>query len=212
MTHPDPTWAAVHIEREALIDDMSSLESAQWATQSLCPDWDVHDVVAHLVDTAKTTRLGFIKRMFSARFDFDRDNAEGVAREKRSDPRETLSEFRRVLLHTSSPPAALATRLVEAFVHGEDIRRPLGIGRDYPPEHVASALSYQVRTGVTMGGGKERAQGLRLVATDAGCEHGSGPEVRSTAIALLLAVSGRPVPAAEFAGPGAPTFLGRTSR
>ncbi len=201
------TWAAVHIEREALIDDLSSLESAQWRIRSLCPEWDIHDVVAHLVDTAKTTRLSFIKRMLAARFDFDRDNAVGVAREKTSDPVLTLGEFRAVLPRRSSPPAARATRLVEAFVHGEDIRRPLGISRNYPPEHVVTALVYQVSTSIKMGGGKELAKGWRLVATDASFEHGSGPEVQASAIALLLAISGRPVPPAEFAGQGAPAFL-----
>lgn len=203
-------WPVVHNERQALIDDLASLEPAQWRTESLCHGWDVHDVVAHLVDTAKTTRLGFIRRMLTAGFDFDRDNAMGVAREKTSDPVATLAEFRAVQLHTSTPPATSATRLVEAFVHGEDVRRPLGIGRDYPPEHVATALGYQVTTSVKMGGGKELAQGWRLVATDTGFEHGDGPEVHAPAITLLLAISGRPVAAAELNGRGAPAFLTTT--
>lgn len=42
-----------------------------------------------------------------------------------------------------------------------------------------------------MGGGKERAQGVRLVAEDAGTSWGAGDEVRGSALDLLLAVSGR---------------------
>lgn len=140
-------WPVVHTERQALIGDMELLEPAQWRTDSLCLGWDVHDVVAHLVDSAKTTRLGFIRRMVAAGFDFDRDNASGIAREKTSGPVRTLAESRAVRTRTCTPPAPLATRLVEAFVHGEDIRRPLGIDRDYPPEHVATALATRSRPG-----------------------------------------------------------------
>ncbi|MFP7761404.1 maleylpyruvate isomerase family mycothiol-dependent enzyme [Marisediminicola sp. LYQ85] len=200
------TWNAVHTERRALIRDLESLEPGRWTTASLCPGWDVHDVLAHLVDSAKTTRLGFVRRMLAARFDFDRDNAAGVARERTRDPGRTLDRFRSVSSSTSTPPVALATRLVEAYVHGEDIRRPLGIDSDYPPEHVATALAYQVTTSVKIGGGKELAHGWRLVATDTELVHGDGPEVRAPAIALLLAISGRPVSAAELGGPGAPAF------
>ncbi|MBG0741494.1 maleylpyruvate isomerase family mycothiol-dependent enzyme [Paeniglutamicibacter antarcticus] len=203
-------WPVVHDERQALIDDLASLEPAAWRANSLCLRWDVHDVVAHLIDSAETTRLGFIQRMLAAGFNFDRDNAVGVTREKTAEPLETLAKFQAVRLRTSTPPAALATRLVEAFVHGEDIRRPLKIIRDYPPEHVATALGYQVKTSVKIGGGKEIAQGWRLVATDTGFEHGDGPEVHALAITLLLAASGRPVAANELTGPGAAAFHAAT--
>lgn len=214
MVKPDTSsvWSVVHDERGALIRDLDALGHTQWRTPSTCPGWDVHDVLAHLVDTAKTTRLRFLRSMVSAGFDFDRANAEGVTREKAADPSETLSAFRAVRTKTATPPAALATRLVEAFVHGEDIRRPLGLSREYPAAHVAQALAYQVETTVKIGGGKESAQGWRLVATDTPFAHGVGPEVHGTAIALLLAVSGRPVEAFELTGPGTPDFTTSTQR
>lgn len=196
-------WSAVHDERQALITDLAALTPQQWATPSLCAGWDVHDVVAHLVDAATTTRLGFARRLISAGFDFDRDNARGVAKERRSSPAGTLAEFQRVRTATATPPAALATRLVEAIVHGEDIRRPLGIVRSYPCDRIATALRYQLKTTVSMGGGKERAAGLRLRATDTGLDHGSGAIVRGTTLALLMAVSGRPDDAGTFTGDGA---------
>lgn len=206
---PSTVWPVVHQERRALIQDLEPLEPAQWQTPSLCSGWDVHDVLAHVIDTAKTTRLNFIRRMIAARMDFDRDNAIGVQREKTGTPENTIARLRAVLSRTSGPPASLATRLVEAFVHGEDIRRPLGIHRDYPAKHVATALSYQVKTTTKMGGGKEIAEGWRLVATDTPFHHGTGPAVEGSAIALLLAVSGRPIGSDEVSGPGAPVFLQR---
>ncbi|WP_210065554.1 maleylpyruvate isomerase family mycothiol-dependent enzyme [Pseudarthrobacter sp. PvP004] len=200
-------WPVVHQERRALLQDLEPLPAAQWQTPSLCAGWNVHDVLAHVIDSAKTTRLSFIRRLVASRMDFDRDNAVGVEREKTREPAQTLNGLRAVLSRTSGPPASLATRLVEAFVHGEDIRRPLGIRREYPPVHVATALKYQLRTTTKMGGGKEIAQGWRLIATDTAFDHGDGPAVEGPAIALLLAVSGRPVRDDELSGPGAPVFL-----
>lgn len=204
-------WTAVHEERRALSADLSGVPAEQWAEESLCPGWDVHDVVAHLIDSAKTTRLGFARRLVAARFDFDRDNAVGVSRERRVRPSETLAEFDRILTETKTPPAAPATRLVEAVVHGEDLRRPLGLHREYPIDHVLPALRHQLKTAASMGGGRERAAGFRLVAIDSGVSLGTGPEVSGTALALLLAISGRPVDAAELSGPAALAFVQQLS-
>lgn len=120
-------WRIVHTERGALIRDLEAINPKKWTTPSLCPGWDVHAVLAHLVDDAKTTRPGFVGRMIAAGFNFDRINALGIVRERSADPAQTLAAFREVRGRTTSAPAPLATRWVEIFVHGEDIRRPLGI-------------------------------------------------------------------------------------
>lgn len=200
-------WSIVHQERTALISDLMTLPTDDWSTPSLCPGWDVHDVLAHLVDDAKTTRLNFIVGLIKSRFNFDRVNAQGITAEKQSDPAQTLAAFTAVKDRTSSAPAPLATRLVEITVHGEDIRRPLGIRHNYPVDAVIEALKYQLKTGVGMGGGKDRADGLRLVATDSDFTHGDGNEVRGSALALLLAISGRPVGMGELYGNGAAKLL-----
>lgn len=208
MNSPAEIWSVIHAEREAMAADLDQLEPSLWQTPSLCLGWDVHDVLAHLVDTAKTTRLGFAWRLITAGFDFDKDNQRGVVRERAADPVETVARLRAVTSRTTGPPAAIATRLVEAFVHGEDIRQPLGIHRSYPALYVSAALTYQVNTTVKMGGGRERAASYRLIATDVDFDHGtgSGSEVRGKAIDLLLAVSGRPVPAGALSGSGAEAF------
>lgn len=105
----------------------------------------------------------------------------------------------------------MATRLLEAFLHGEDIRRPLGIRRDYPSDHVATALRLQVRSTKKLGGSREHVEDLRLVASDNDFQHGGGAEVRGSAIALLVAVSGRPVGADELSGPGVAELLARSA-
>lgn len=87
-------------------------------------------------------------------------------------------------------------------MHGEDIRRPLAIGSAYPLAGVIDALGYQLRTRTAFGGGRERAEGLRLVAVERGDAWGEGQEVTGAAIDLLLAVSGRPVDPGLLPGPG----------
>lgn len=202
----EDVWPMVHAERAALIDDLAHLDDEQWREPSLCEGWTVHDVAAHLVGTARTTRLGFVVGLVRARFDFHRQNARGVERERGASPQETLERLRQVASRRSTPPAPLDSRLVEEVVHGEDIRRPLGLSRSYPQEAVVRSLRLQARTPAAFGGAKELTARLRLTATDADLSIGDGPEVSGTALSLLLAISGRAVALDDLDGPGASTL------
>ncbi|WP_329287065.1 maleylpyruvate isomerase family mycothiol-dependent enzyme [Streptomyces sp. NBC_00691] len=196
----------VHAERAALIDDLARLEDEQWREASLCDGWTVHDVLAHLVDNARTTRLGFLRGLVLARFDFDRQNTRGVERERATTPQETLERFRRVASRTSAPPASLDSRLVEEIVHGEDIRRPLGLARAYPQRAVVRSLRLQARTPASFGGARELTTRVRLTATDTDLAIGTGPDVEGPALSLLLAVMGRRAVLDDLRGPGVATL------
>lgn len=202
MAEKDDVWAMVHAERAALVEDLARLDDRQWEQPSLCAGWTVHDVAAHLVDTYRTTRLGFVVGLARARFDFDRQNSVGVARERGATPQETLERLRRAASRTSTPPAPLDSRLVEEIVHGEDIRRPLGLTRTYPAEAVARSLRLQARTPASFGGAKEILARVRLTATDTDLTLGTGPEATGPALSLLLAVSGRRPALDDLGGPG----------
>jgi uncharacterized protein (TIGR03083 family) len=177
-----------------------------------CTPSAVHDVAAHLVDSARTTRLGFVLGLVRARFDFDRQNTRGVERERGASPEETLARLRAVAPRTSSYPGPYDSRLVEEVVHGEDVRRPLGLTRSYPQEVVVRALRHQTRTPASFGGAKQFVGVTRLTATDAGVSFGAGPEVRGTALSLLLAVTGRSVALADLDGPGLDRLIELTTR
>ncbi|GAA4929843.1 uncharacterized protein (TIGR03083 family) [Actinomycetospora succinea] len=196
----DDVWSLVHAERAALIDDLERSDHRRWDEPSPCPGWTVHDVVAHLVDTARTTRVGFVVGLARAGFDFDRQNARGVARERGVTPAVTLERLRAAAPRRTTPPAPLDSRLVEEIVHGEDVRRPLGLPRAYPPDAVARAVRLQARTPASFGGAKELVARVRLVASDADLALGEGPEVRGPALALLLTACGRPTAPGELAG------------
>ncbi|WP_159619263.1 maleylpyruvate isomerase family mycothiol-dependent enzyme [Ruania rhizosphaerae] len=203
-------WRLVHEERAQLADDLSALPAPRWATPSLCEGWSVHDVLAHLLETALTGRLAFAWSMVRAKGDFDRANENGVLRYRHADPSQTLAAFREAGPLQRTPPAHRATRLVEAIVHGEDIRRPLGIEATYPSAAIHEALDYQLRTKVSFGGGRERAQGVRLVDAATDQTWGTGPEVTGRPVDLLMAVSGRPVGDGLLTGPGAPQLAAGT--
>ena len=200
-------WKAVHQERRRLAADVGALPADRWRLPSLCPGWNVHDVLAHLVDTARMGRLSFVRELLTARLDFDRANEAGILREKRANPMDTVQALRDAAELTRTPPVNLDTRLVEAIVHGEDIRRPLEITGTYSDWTVVRALAYQLRTPVSFGGGRERAAGLRLIIRSTGASWGTGAEVTGEALDLLLAVSGRPVPRARLHGSGASRLL-----
>jgi uncharacterized protein (TIGR03083 family) len=140
----------------------------------------------------------------TSRFDFDHQNARGVARHRRTTPQETLEVLRQVAQRTSTPPAPLDSRLVEEVVHGEDIRRPLGLERAYPPEAVVRALRLLVRTTAAFGGAKELVTRVSLTASDADLAVGEGPVAVGPALSLLLVACGRGVALGDLSGPGVP--------
>ncbi|MFY0407762.1 maleylpyruvate isomerase family mycothiol-dependent enzyme [Solicola sp. PLA-1-18] len=207
----DGVWAVVREERARLVEDLAPIGPEGFGRPSQCPGWDVHDVLAHLVDTALTTRRGFVAQMVRSRFDFDRANARGVARHRRPTGHETLESMRRVVDLRRTPPAPLASRLVEAVVHGEDVRRPLGIVPRYPVAAVVDALRYQVRTSVGLGGAREHVADVRLRAGDVELTHGDAgaDEVAGNALDLLMLVSGRAVADEAVEGAGLATLRRR---
>jgi hypothetical protein len=99
--------------------------------------------------------------------------------------------------------------LGEVIVHGEDIRRPLGIGRDYPIATLTNVAEYYHRSNMTVPS-KRRTHGLRLSATDGPFSGGvqDGALVSGSTLALIMAMAGRSAYGAELAGEGAGVITG----
>ena len=201
-------WPTIHTERAALAHDLESLTPDQWSTPSLCAGWSVADVLAHQVSTAKMTPGRFFARFAGRGFSFTRFADKGIAAEGAAGPAAALQELRRVQTWTKAPPGPKDTWLGEAIVHAEDIRRPLGIRRDYPVSAVTRVLDTYVRSNAIIGG-KKRVAGLTLKATDAEWSHGSGPLVEGPALALLLATAGRTRALTDLTGPGVELLAAR---
>ena len=194
-------WPTIHAERAALADDLAGLSDEQWQTRSLCSRWTVHDVLAHMLGTAKMTPPKFFGKFLGSGFNFNKMADKEIAEQGAGGPAATLAAFRDASNRSSAPPGPKETWLGEVFAHGEDIRRPLGISHKYPADQVVRALGLYTRSNAIIGG-KRRTAGVTLRATDTDYSVGSGPEVTGPAISLLLAASGRKVALDDLSGPG----------
>jgi uncharacterized protein (TIGR03083 family) len=204
----DTLWPAVHAERAALADDLAALSDDQWAQRTLCGQWVVEDVVAHVTAGASTTRLGWLASIVGARFNADLHNQRRMAEHRGATPAETLERFRRIITSTTAPTGHTAAWLGEVIVHGQDIRRPLGLPRTPAPDTVNEVARFFVSRDFTVAG-RTNAKGLRLEATDGPFATGDGPLVSGTTLALTMALAGRAVYCDDLTGPGVQTLRTR---
>jgi uncharacterized protein (TIGR03083 family) len=202
------TWPTIHAERRALAADMQTVTGDQWDTPSLCADWTVRDVLAHMTSTGTLTPPSFIGKLISSGFSFDKVQESGVAAQRGSSPAETLAHFEGVADSVKHPPGPNATWLGEVIVHAEDIRRPLGIKHSYPNDAVVAVARFYQGSNMLIGS-KRRISGLTLQATDAEWSHGTGPEVAGPILSLVLAMTGRAAALDDLTGDGVATLRTR---
>ncbi|GAA1578600.1 hypothetical protein GCM10009789_35180 [Kribbella sancticallisti] len=65
------TWTLVHAERRALAADLAGLTDEQWRSRSLCTEFSVREVVAHLTAGATLSFPRWFAGVLRQRFDFD---------------------------------------------------------------------------------------------------------------------------------------------
>ena len=207
MADADP-WPMIHAERAALIADLESLEPSRWETPSQCAGWTVRDVLAHMTATARMTPPKFFSKFVSSGFRFNAMAQKDVEAERGSSGADALQRFRSQANSTTHPPGPIDAMLGEAVLHGEDIRRPLGISHTYPMAVVTRCADFYKGSNLLIGT-KKRIDGLTLKATDTDWSNGSGPEVTGPMLALLLAMTGRAGALLELYGPGVTTLRSR---
>ena len=206
----DSPWPTIHTERQALLDDLAQVSDAQWSTPSQCTGWSVHDVLGHMLATAKMTPPKFLGKMAGAGFNFDKMANKDIRAETSGGPAATLAEFRSHVGDTTKPPGPIDAMLGEALIHPEDIRRPLGITHNYPTDAVVRVLEFYKGSNLIVGA-KKRVDGLHLQASDASWSHGSGPTVSGPAHSLLMAMTGRSSAIDDLEGDGVETLRSRCS-
>ena len=194
-------WSLIHAERAALAADLAELTEQRWATRSLCDQFTVREVLAHLTAGASLNPVRWMAGVIRCRFDFDRQVAMRLAEHMGATPAETLARFRRVITSTTKPPLPIVAMLGETIVHGEDIRRPLGIERDYPVTTLTTVADYYQGSDLPVLA-RRRVRGLRLTATDGPFTAGVGPRVSGTTLALVMAMAGRAAYCDELDGDG----------
>lgn len=204
----DHLWALAHTERAALAEDLSGLTPEQWRHATLCGDWDVEDVVAHLVAAASLNQRQWVRSMLGARFRPDVHNRRRAAEHRGRTPAETLDRFRAVVDSTTAPSNHTPAYLGEVVVHAQDIRRPLGLTRSPSVVALTPVAEFYAQRDFAVNS-RTHAAGLELRADDGSFAAGSGPAVSGSTLALVMTMAGRAAYLDELDGPGVPVLRDR---
>ncbi len=185
------TLDLVAAERLRLADLLDTLDDDQWNVQSLCGEWTVRDVAAHLT-AGWNVSIPKMALLMVRHGGFDRANAAVAKDLARRSPQAITDDLRS---HAEDPfrPPLLGHEgpLCDVIVHGQDIARPVGIDFGVDPDHVRPALDLAVGPKATRVVSTGRHRGLRFETTDQDWSHGKGSVVRGSSTSILLALFGR---------------------
>lgn len=201
-------WPLIHQARRALAVDLASLDDADWRRPTLCGQWDVEHVVAHLTAVASVGRWAWLRSIAAARFRPEVHNERRLAEHLGAGPAETLRRFEQVVGARVAPTGDLAAYLGEVLVHGQDIRRPLGIPGSPDVEAWTVVAEFYAARDFAVNS-RTMAKALRLVATDGPFRAGDGPEVSGPTEALVMLMAGRAPYLDEVGGAGKGSLASR---
>lgn len=207
-SHKDDLWALAHAERAALAVDLSGLSAKQWRHETLCGNWDVEDVVAHLVAAASLNRWQWLRSMLGARFRPAVHNQRRMVEYRGRTATETLDRFRTVIDSTTAPSGHTPAYLGEVVVHAQDIRQPLGLLRTPSVDALTPVADFFARRDFTVAS-RTHVAGLRLRADDGRFAAGTGPLITGSTLALVMSMAGRETYLDELDGPGVPILRSR---
>ncbi|GAA4547619.1 maleylpyruvate isomerase family mycothiol-dependent enzyme [Pseudonocardia xishanensis] len=206
----DEKWQIISAQRRVVADLLAGLTEPEWETPSLCRDWRVRDVAAHL---ALTPRSPSVSRILvagvRARGDFDAVNRDLAVAHADRPGADLADELRRDAESRSKPAITTLDNLVmDTLVHIQDIAVPLGRAVPMPPDGARAALDRVWAMGWPFWV-RRRFRATRLVATDIDWSVDTGAadsEIRGPADALLLLLTGRTAAAAgRLSGTGTAT-------
>jgi uncharacterized protein (TIGR03083 family) len=200
---PDESWRVVESQRHAIADIMGSVDPARWERPSLCAEWRVRDVVAHLVLGSQRIRVPvMIRAAVRARGNFNRMNRD-MAVDYASRPVDVLVAELRQGAASREVPAVTNYRniMFDVLVHGQDITVPLGVDLDIPAQAGAAAATtvWNIRWPMWT---QKKFRGLRFVATDAPWTAGGGLDICGPVAALLVTLAGRAAALDQLDGDG----------
>jgi len=202
-------WQHIHAERAQMAETWATLSPEQWATASWCEGWSVQDTAGHVLAAAEQTPVNFYKELIAAGFRFNVFTDRAAKRLAAVGPAELVRRLKARTTTTNHPPAPVMAMLGEIIVHGEDIRRPLGLDHRAPEPALVAVADGWKKSNLLIGS-KRRIAGLRLRATDTDWAHGEGPEVAGPLVSLVLAMTGRKGAHGDLSGPGLDTLASRS--
>ena len=201
----DEKWSVVAEQRRVLADLLDDIGTTGWDAPSLCVQWRVRDVAAHVALTPQSP--GVVRILAAgvrARGDFDAVNRD-LATAHADRLGTALPGGLRQLADSRRTPAitTLDNLLFDTLVHVQDVAVPSGHAVPMPLGAGRVAADRVWRMGWPFWA-RRRLRGLRLAATDVDWAVGDGNEVRGPIGALLLVLTGRTAAALpQLDGPGA---------
>src|SRR5215472_12267846 len=110
------TWGKLDDERSALCDDLAGLNAFQWDEQSLCSEWKVRHVVAHLIAGTRVKPAKFLIQMMRSGMSFNRTIAREGLEVGAASPDVLLAAFKTLIGNRATPPGAKSvTMLSDSF-------------------------------------------------------------------------------------------------
>jgi uncharacterized protein (TIGR03083 family) len=209
----DEKWAVIAEQRRVLAELLTGLSEDQWEQPSLCTQWRVRDVAAHLALTPQSPGiLRILAKGIRARGNFDGVNRDLAVRHAARPSATLIGELRDLADDRRKPAITTVDNLVfDTLVHVQDVALPLGLTVPTPLDAAREGLDRVWRMGWPFWA-KRRLRGLRLVATDVDWSAGAGAEVAGPAGALLLLLTGRVAAALPaLSGPGTAPLLAATT-
>ena len=148
-------------ERTRLADALAGLPAEDWDRPSLCGEWSVREVVAHVIATASTTPPAFFGKLAGSGFSLQRMVRKEIDRLAAQNGDEALVGLLRARVDArTAPPGPTPSWLGEAIVHGEDVFRALGGYLDHPVAHVLAVANFYQGSNLLIGA-KKRIDGRR---------------------------------------------------
>lgn len=190
MTDPHTMVAATYT---GLADLLASSPDETWDAASLCTQWRVRHIVAHVTMPARLTAEQFGAEMAAAGGDFGVLSERVAAQGATLPAQELLAALRNHILHTWEPPVGgAAGALSHAVIHSLDVTVALGRPPVAPPDALDTVLESVGRDGSWFG---VDLTGRRFEATDSDWASGDGDDlVRADRGSLIVLLAGRTLP------------------
>ena len=196
-------WRIVDEQRTATADLLETLSPTQWTAPSLCPDWTVRDVAAHLSIVAGSSTRELLTAVVHARGNVNRMiRTTALARAAARTDAQIVADLRATVGSRRLVPMTFwRDPLLDILVHGQDIARPLGRTSTMPVEAAREAAGWAWRRGFPFAP-RRQLRGVRLVADDTDWGRGRGDLVTGPIGSLLLLSTGRRAVLDDLHGPG----------
>ena len=178
---------------DCLADLLASAPAETWDAPSLCDNWQVRHVVAHVTMPVRLTAEQFGAAMAAAGGDFAVLSNTIAERDASLPLAAHLNALHSAALHEWQPPGGgVAGALSHAVIHSLDITIALDRAAVAPKEAVTAVLDQLTAANGAFFG--VDLTGTRLEATDADWSWGSGDGVRTDTGHLVALLSGRTLP------------------